>query len=207
MPMIRRLVALSFCCAVSAPALALDEGPTFDCADPASQAEEAVCASPDLAALDRELARLYDLAVQDPALSGERLDELRAMQRGWIKGRDACWSSDLGLPTCVRNAYALRIHGLRGRYDGARAEPGPSTGPFPYVCDGTPALVSASFTQSGTPLAILTWTEGFAVLPLIPAASGARYGEGETEFWTKGDEATLTLRGQAPSTCQRDDMG
>lgn len=33
-------------------------------------------------------------------------------------------------------------------------------------------------------------------LPQQPAASGARYAEGETEFWNKGDSATLQLDGQ-----------
>ena len=62
--------------------------PSFDCAKAESDAENAVCASEALAELDVETARLYQLAVA--GVSGARLDELKAMQRGWIKGRDGC---------------------------------------------------------------------------------------------------------------------
>jgi heat shock protein HslJ len=38
----------------------------------------------------------------------------------------------------------------------------------------------------------------------VPAASGAKYvGDGGTEFWSKGDRASLTLAGQAQPECER----
>ena len=33
-------------------------------------------------------------------------------------------------------------------------------------------------------------------LPAVPAASGARYSDGQNTFWTKGDEAILELDGK-----------
>lgn len=180
--------------------------PSFDCAKAASSAEEAVCANPDLAALDRELARLYDLASKGPNMTPDRLAELRATQRGWVKGRDDCWKSDLGVPSCVRQEYALRIHDLRQGYADSRSANGASTGPFPYLCEELDTPISAVFVQTENPLAVLTWRDGFAVLPATPAASGARYAEGGTEFWTKGDEAMLTLPDTPGMSCRRDVM-
>jgi heat shock protein HslJ len=43
----------------------------------------------------------------------------------------------------------------------------------------------------------------YALQP-VPAASGAKYvGDGGSEFWSKGDRASLTLDGQAQPECER----
>jgi len=44
----------------------------------------------------------------------------------------------------------------------------------------------------------------YAVLPQVPAASGAKYAEGDLVFWTKGDEATLEIGDERRSGLRRD---
>lgn len=191
---------------LTAPAWAAD--PSFDCSSPASSAEEAICASDALAAMDVELARLFALAVNGPNMTSDREKELKAYQRGWIKGRDDCWKASVGLEACVAGSYAMRIHELREGYADARAEEGGSTGPFAYVCDGLDAGLSAVFVNAGEPMLSLKWRENWLVLPQVPSGSGARYAaEGQGEFWTKGDEAMLTLPDGEPLSCRQDDIG
>ncbi|MEM6422612.1 MAG: lysozyme inhibitor LprI family protein, partial [Pseudomonadota bacterium] len=111
--------------------------PSFDCAEARSSAEIAVCRSDQLARLDLEVARLYRLAQRGPSI-GERGAELRAMQRGWIKGRDDCWKAGAGIADCIAFAQLSRIEALRSGYADARQEDaaGISLGPLPYTCEG-----------------------------------------------------------------------
>ncbi|MCA0870843.1 MliC family protein [Seohaeicola saemankumensis] len=197
-------VIAAFCALAAGPVRA--EGPAFDCSKAESSAEEAVCASDDLTALDRELARLYGLAVNGPNMSEDRLKELRAYQRGWVKGRDECWKANQ-LETCIADEYALRIHDLRQGYADARAEEGASLGPFPYACEGLDALVSVAFVNTGPSRAVLKWRENALVLTQAESGSGARYEAGDAEFWTKGDEAMFTAPDGGSYSCAKDDMG
>ena len=189
------------------------EGPSFDCARAESAAEEAVCADPGLAELDVELARVYGLAAGDPALGEDGLNTLKAMQRGWIKGRDECWKASTSVEDCTAFAYATRITEIRQGYAAARADDGNgiSTGPFPYVCEGLDVPVSAGFLTGQRPMVTLGWGDDRVALDGVPAASGAKY-EGDTYagpvmFWTQGDEAMFTLPGGAELTCTEDDIG
>lgn len=166
-------------------AMALD--PSFDCAEAQSGAEEAVCSS-------------------------DALATLRTMQRGWIKGRDACWTSDMGVPLCTANEYAFRISELRQRYADARAEEGASLGPFPYRCEGLETTLSAVFVNTLEPVVVLRWGENAVVLPQVEAASGAKYASdawygGPALFWTRGREAQFAAPGADASSCQQDDIG
>ena len=83
----RYLVAVF--CAIAAPVVA-QEGPSFDCAKAGTSAEEMVCADADLARLDRLVADRYAAAMAAArgldAGADEAEAELRAYQRGWIKG-------------------------------------------------------------------------------------------------------------------------
>ncbi|WP_433989264.1 hypothetical protein SuNHUV7_36540 (plasmid) [Pseudoseohaeicola sp. NH-UV-7] len=197
-----------------APGVALSATPAFDCAKADSSAEKAICASDMLAELDVELDRLYRLALNDSALGADRQAELKAMQRGWIKGRDACWTSDLPMETCVANAYAMRIHEIREGYAASRGadDHGVSLGPVAFDCPDLNAGLSAVFINAETPLVTLKWLENAIVLPAVPAASGARYEsdiwvDGPAMLWTKGDEAMFTPPGGPEMICQLDDIG
>ncbi|MFC7368967.1 MliC family protein [Vreelandella zhaodongensis] len=66
--------------------------------------------------------------------------------------------------------------------------------------------VDANFEMDDQVTLSLPW--GKAELPLVPAASGARYDDGEIEFWTRGtDQAHLTIADDDSVECSlRDSM-
>lgn len=212
--------ALGLALMAAAPgARAEGDGPSFDCARAESSAEKLICADPAQAALDREVARLYRLAVEGPHMDAERLATLKPTQRGWIKGRDDCWKAD-DLATCLRAEQAIRIHALRQGYADARMQDaaGISTGPFVAACPGLDARVGLTFIDAGPGLAVLHWAEATVVLPQGRSASGARYaaeageaapwlGAGEILFWVKGDEARFELPGREAMICGIEEPG
>ena len=73
---------------------------------------------------------------------------------------------------------------------------------FVFDCDG-----DVSFTVRFGPGEMALWAPaslggGYQVLSLIQAASGARYEEGGTVFWSKGELATIELGGQRYVDCR-----
>jgi uncharacterized protein YecT (DUF1311 family) len=85
--------------------------PSFDCSKASGQVEELICSDPELAALDIELARLYRAVAGQT--SGQKLQALRTYQRGWIKGRNACWKAvEVSVRACVEASYQDRIRQL-----------------------------------------------------------------------------------------------
>lgn len=207
--------AASETAAKAAPAKPADAASraSFDCGRADGQAQELVCTDPNLAAMDREVERLYRLAIGDPALDNARRDEWTASQRGWAKDRDDCWKSD-ELRICVMGAYAERIHRLRQGSMPARADvpDALSAGPLAYRCNGLDALVGATFINSDPGAVFLEWGPDVAVaLDHVVAASGAKY-EGRVEgqtwtFWSKGREATLTMPGRGELPCTQEAVG
>jgi uncharacterized protein YecT (DUF1311 family) len=69
-------------------ALAAQSTPSFDCAQASGSVQELICASDQLAALDRELAAVWEEALA--RLPEDEVSATSAFQRGWIKGRDDC---------------------------------------------------------------------------------------------------------------------
>jgi uncharacterized protein len=181
--------------------------PSFDCKRAAGKAQLLVCADAQLAALDRETARLYALASKSPQLDTKQRARLRAYQIGWIRGRDDCWKAD-DLHACVLDNYTLRIHELRRDYPDARVEAPDSVsrGPFAVACEGDDAALAVTFINTDPALACLEAQGSFYSLPQTPTASGARYatgtGEEEVSLWNKGDEARVTLPGKTAMSCK-----
>jgi membrane-bound inhibitor of C-type lysozyme len=63
----------------------------------------------------------------------------------------------------------------------------------PYQCDGGKSFV-AEFTGEGPDGGVKLTMEGETLeMPLVPAASGAKYSDGTTTLWTKGDEAFIEV--------------
>ncbi|WP_395332363.1 MliC family protein [Novosphingobium sp. BL-8H] len=186
--------------------------PSFDCAKADGDAQKLVCSTPELAAMDRELMRLYDLALTGPHISAARKSELQATQRGWIKGRDDCWKAD-DKPACVRDQYAMRIHELRQGYADARADDakGVSKGPLALACKGQDFLVSVTFVNTDPGAVWLFWRDQGVGLAHVVSASGALYeGQnyaGKASLFTKGDDAMLTLPGDTQKQCHFDEIG
>lgn len=106
-----RSISLLACLALSPAAGLAQEGPAFDCTKAESSAEKLVCEDAELAALDRRLAHRFAAAVEVAegldVGAEETTNALRAMQRGWISGRDECWKEP-DLRVCVETEYLQR---------------------------------------------------------------------------------------------------
>ncbi|MEJ8856932.1 MliC family protein [Variovorax robiniae] len=186
-----------------ASAQAFAASPSFSCAKASGAAEEAICKDDMLAALDRENARVYSLARGMPGLDPWKRNQLIAMQRGWIKGRNDCWKSE-DAKACVRDAYMMRIAEIRGGYAAARAKGGVSIGPVSVKCQGTAAM-NATFVNVDPQLAYLGGGDTGFVMTIDRSGSGAKYtgktAQGEATFWQKGPEAMVQLPGGKDMTC------
>lgn len=176
--------------------------PSFDCAGEIGAVEAAICADPRLAALDRRLAARYAQAVaalkKTPGWEAATAD-LRATQRGWVKGRDECWkAADLG--RCVAETYLRRESELVALY----LLEGPRAVTF-WSCGANPAdEVVVYFFNLERPAVRLERGDTVDAGILVPAASGAKY---EASFgrgiWIKGDEAILTWPEGETHRCAR----
>ena len=86
--------------------------PSFDCnkAEKGSS-EEIICASDVLMDLDRELSSVY----KEARKVARKSDQIKAYQRGWIKGRNECWKAD-DRKECIIKEYEYQIKYLKDKY-------------------------------------------------------------------------------------------
>ncbi|RRU25749.1 MliC family protein [Stenotrophomonas sp. 278] len=168
-----------------APAPAPAQGPSFDCNQARSDAETQVCNDAELSALDRRLAELYKAAQTSP----DELD-IAAEQRGWVKGRDACWQA-VDARRCLVEAYQTRIVELQ-----IANTPGPAPATVNFVCEGSDKPLAVTFYNEIEPnAAVIRLGKDQAITFLAPAASGARYTREGVEFWEHQGEVTLAFYG------------
>jgi len=174
---------------MTAPAVG-QEGPSFDCGQATSSVEKRVCQDAELARLDRLVADRYRTASAvieglDTGAS-EAENQLRASQRGWIKGRDECWKAT-DVKACIELAYLRREGMLVARW----MLEAPADTAF-WACDGNPANEVATYFFD-TELPSIRFERGDSVDAgsLTPTASGPRYeGSLGRSIWIKGQEAT-----------------
>src|SRR5512133_2601428 len=90
--------------------------PSFDCAKARRADEKVVCATPDLAFLDRLVADAYAAAL---ARDAAKADALRDRQRKWVAGRTECFDERDGerpdaetSAACLRREYGSRLSDL-----------------------------------------------------------------------------------------------
>ncbi|MDM5076008.1 MliC family protein [Aeromonas media] len=180
------------------PLLASAATPSFDCTKAHSAAEQLVCQDAGLAALDNELAALYPKAMSQ--LSAEQQKTEKAMQRGWIKGRNECWKES-DSRQCVEESYQLRITELQIKGGQLRV---PS--PVDYQCDGGIRLSTYFYNEAKRPAAVINLSEGTQQSQVLafeaPSASGARYEGQNLTLLTKGNEARLERYDQAARQCR-----
>ena len=188
--------------ASSSSASSITASPSFDCAKTTAAAEAVICANPQLARLDTEVTRLYDLI--NTAADTDRTT-LTRLQGGWMAQRDAC-TATADKTTCLMTSYAARISDLRAGYAVARSDAsGPSIGPIVWTCPGATGALTSTFINVDPSLLYLKWGNKTVLLTQAMSASGARYtsSDGGYEFWNKGDETSFTAPGFAAITCKK----
>lgn len=167
--------------------------PSFSCDDAQGQVETMICSSPGLAALDNQLDRLYRKALdQDPDVA-----RLKAMQRGWIKGRNDCWKAS-DAHACISDNYGIRMTELEVA-TGATGVPEPLV----YQCQGIEPLLSVYYyNETFKKSALINYADDQRRAFAVPTASGAKYEGRNTSLWSKGTEARITWDGEV-SNCKQ----
>lgn len=176
------------------------EGPAFDCTKAQGEVEELICKDEGLAALDRRLDTVYKAALVKAR--NEVPPVLRSEQRGWVKARNECWKAQgadnpvfltaswqaTSVRDCVEGEYSIRISELQSLYHLV-----PAKGPTFFACDGNPANeIVVTFFETDPPTAQVERGDRMVTAWLVRAASGSKYEGQNLEFWSMGDEATVT---------------
>jgi len=79
-------------------------GPSFDCRKAATRVEKAICANASLSMQDLELGRLVKEVRHGHATLAAR-EELRALQRRWLKERDVRCTASADMDACLAAQY------------------------------------------------------------------------------------------------------
>lgn len=167
-------------CGICLPTAALADAPAFDCAQARDTVEQRICGDAALAALDRKLDAVYKAAAGQA--EGPLASQLRAEQRGWIKGRNECWKAD-GIETwitatwtvntvdaCIAAQYRLRTSELQALW---RLVP-PRT--IRYGCQGNRAnTVVANFFATDPPTLRLERGDRTVTLWRVGPAEAGKY--------------------------------
>ncbi|MBY0381409.1 MAG: MliC family protein [Xanthobacteraceae bacterium] len=175
--------------------------PSFDCAKSQNAVEKLICSNSALTMLDRESARLFNLARAD-SKSDSRLT---VSQNAWLRQRNDCASST-DKERCIAESYVRRIAVLMQEYPAARAsKDGVSTGPFTATCEGDHTPLNVTFVNSNPSFAHVSTGNISVVLKQALSGSGARYEaqypKGQARLWNKGDTAQIALPGGKDMSC------
>lgn len=167
-------------------------GPSFSCDRVRFGSIEAmVCKDKELSALDRKLAGVYTAASKKAV--NERPPMLKAVQRGWIKGRNKCWKT-ADKRECVRKKYVRRIAELQAMYRLV-----PFEGPVFFSCDGKPSNeVVVTFFQT-VPATLIAERGDSVSIMFIQSDAGEKIYRGRNEiYWEHQGEALITWSYKAP---------
>jgi uncharacterized protein len=108
--------------------------PSFDCQKAGNATERRICADPELARLDRELATLWRGMIRSFS-NEDQLAQMKADQKQWIARRNEC----AGDSKCISSRYQAQIDRFRGD------DPDyPAAGVFEAEGTGTIALYPSS---------------------------------------------------------------
>ena len=99
--------------------------PAIACAKPGGAVGREICGSPELLAMDREIAALYDRGLA--TVAGEGRHRLVLAQQGFLHRREGCgWAAHhsahpgVAIEECVRTTMEDRIRALRTVADRSR---------------------------------------------------------------------------------------
>ncbi len=160
--------------------------PAFDCAKAQGQVETLICSDPELAALDLKMDQVYKVAVVNiPAA-----EQPKAMQRGWIKGRNDCWKAQ-DVRECVLQNYQSRIIELQ--IQGGLLE---APAAVVFDCDNQPQISAVFYTQLNPVTAVFTFADQQLLATNVRSGSGAKYLGRNFEFWEHQGEASVQYYGE-----------
>jgi uncharacterized protein len=165
---------------------------SFDCSKAFSKIEKAICASPQLDALDVELDRLYRAELErTPDVAGER-DAVRTRQREWLRDtRNTCPGEQ-----CLEMAYRQRVNALKEAqtsYQEAKANAEQEDkNPPPGV---EPTKATAPATKSVAPEA----STGQGAMPAAGVAAGTTDNKPVSEAQSQKAEATKAPESKSSS--------
>lgn len=93
--------------------------PTFDCNKAITEVEIAICQDHSLIKLDNQLHAVFQQAIDKAGsiddLPDKAVKQLKATQRGWIKGRNECWKAQKSIVGCIESSYLDRIAYLQAK--------------------------------------------------------------------------------------------
>lgn len=192
----RYCAAVVMASSLSTGAMAADV-PSFDCTKvDAGSIEAMVCKDAGLSQLDNNLAEVYSQALEKA--KNEQPPTLKAMQRGWVKGRNECWKSE-DKRACIEASYQTRIAELQAQYRLVDM-----TGPVFYACDGNPANeVVVTYFKTEPATLIAEHGDSTSLMFVQPSGSGAKYQGRNESLWEHQGEAKVVWGFEAPEmTCK-----
>lgn len=168
-----------------------EQGPSFDCASTRHKIQDLVCKDPELSALDRKLAGIFDHALEKLEAvpnSAPQVRHLKAYEVRWMRERNECGASH-DPRACTQESYHRRISELEARFLMVKSRP-----PVVYECRDNPKnQLVATFVESDPPSVRLSHGDAVTVAVQAVSGSGARYvGERGVLFWIKGNDAMVT---------------
>lgn len=171
--------------------------PSFDCSAVSNaRIESMICQQPELAQLDNQLNKVYQQALNK---AGSISTELKATQRGWLKGRNDCWKNN-NKRQCIKKSYQRRTAELQARYRLVD-----SVGQLRLICNNNPQNeFIVTFFNTDPRTLIAERVDQTSLMYNVVSASGAKY-QGQNEiFWEHQGEVRITWGYQAPElTCQK----
>ncbi|MGH8485628.1 MAG: lysozyme inhibitor LprI family protein, partial [Pseudomonas sp.] len=166
--MLRMSTVLLLAGALASGVALAQEGPSFSCEKAEGMALK-VCQSPQLSALDRDLAALYQRAMAQADSDSQK--QLKATQRGWIKGRDECWKAS-DADACLLEQYQVRMVVLKIQSGTVQV---PATVEFDCGDDSKP-FTAVFYNELKPQGAVLTYGGDQTIVMAQPSASGSKYG-------------------------------
>lgn len=201
--------AISLCAKAATPAPLFKT--SFDCAGATAPVEKLICRDAQLARMDRELNRLYRLALTDER-SVPRPEKVDSEQQIWTLKRNQCFT-EADPKACTVARYAERAHQLRqGSAIVRTKDPDRLTeGPVAIRCAGLNALIAATYFNADPGVVYLRWANTAITLNQEPAGTGLRYSgkdnSGYYSFSQSGDEVLFQKPGSATMRCQMEPTG
>ena len=175
-------IAVAFVLSTTSLSLA---SPSFECNKAAGEVEQLICRDQPLAKLDQELSEVYARAIANIPETEHKT--IRAIQRGWIKGRNDCWKA-ADVRNCVETSYQTRIVELQIT-GGLLMAPDYTS----LVCNEQQdkPFTAVFYNQTVPRSAVLTWGDDQVIAFTQHSASGARYTAPGVEFWSHQGEAKV----------------